>query len=166
MNHSTCSYCGSRLSHEPTAIEEKVYCEFCDMFVTPSVNGQRKDRMVKLDFSPTDYEFVKMTTPQLMTLHTVDLLLLLQFLRDERRNYFNTMRIIKKVAADEEDYRTQEKEAGDQYEMITRKCFVVENILIDRIGYIPRKVTNDMIESIYKRAEHLRNKKQMNIKLS
>jgi hypothetical protein len=166
MNHITCSYCGSRLNQEPNCIDDKVYCSFCDMYVIPSVNGERKERFQKLEFSPADYEFVKLTTPQLMELHTVDLLLLLQFLRDERRNYFSTMRIIKKVAADEEDYKVQEKEAGDQYEMITRKCFVVENILIDRIGYIPRKVTNDMIAGIYQRAEHERNKKLMQIKSS
>jgi hypothetical protein len=164
-NHITCSYCGSSLNKAPAFKEDKVYCEFCDMFVIPSQNGERIERFERFGFVP-GYEQLKMKTPQLLELHTLDLLLLLQFCRDERRNYFSTMRIIKIAAADEADLKKQEEEAGEQYEIITRKCFVIENILRERIGYIPRKVTKEMLSGVLERSENERNQKAMKVKSS
>lgn len=34
-----------------------------------------------------------------------------------------------------------EQESGREYEYLTRKVFVLENIIRERLGYVPRKIT-------------------------
>lgn len=99
-----------------------------------------------------------------MGMHTKTLLHLLRFMRDERRYYFDNMRILKKAASDSpEDFIDGVKMSSDEYERITRKCFVVENILKDRMGYIPKKITDNLLLAYEERCNDPNNKKLMNI---
>ncbi|USK72627.1 hypothetical protein [Peribacillus asahii] len=161
MNNSTCSYCGSSIA-TPFGKPDKVYCGFCEMFVEPSKDGERIERHEKVEF--IGYEHIRMNTPQLMGLQTKTLLHLLKFMREERRAYFDTMRTLKKASSELPEFKEGEKMSADEYEMITRKCFVVETILKDRMGYIPKKITENLLLNFEARCRDPYNEKTMNIK--
>ena len=141
---------------------DKMYCGLCEMFVQPSTDGKRLDRFEKVEF--IGYDQVRMKTPQLMELHTKSLLELLKYMREERRNYFSTMATMKKVSSKIPEYKEGERMSADEYEMMTRKCFVVESILNERMGYIPKKVTEALILNYDKRVQDPYNEKAMVIK--
>jgi hypothetical protein len=163
MNINTCSYCGSSLGTSPIASNDKCYCGFCEMFVEPSVNGERLERFKKEEF--VGYEHMNKTTPELLNMHTKTLLHLLRLMREDRRSYFDNMRILKKAASDSpEEFKDGVKMSSDEYERITKKCFIVENILRDRMGYIPKKITNDLLLSYEERVKDPNNNKLMNIR--
>ncbi|MDW2879699.1 MULTISPECIES: hypothetical protein [Bacillaceae] len=41
-----------------------------------------------------------------------------------------------------DDFRETEEETGENYERITRKMFVLENLIRQRLGYVPRRITD------------------------
>ncbi|MED3561479.1 hypothetical protein [Bacillus xiapuensis] len=163
MNNSTCSYCGSSLASDLFTKIDKIYCGFCEMFVTPSKDGERVENHVKQQI--TGYDQVRMTTPELLEMNTKSLLELLRFMREERRSYFNHMRILKRAASDDPgQFGEGEKMSSEEYEMITRKCFVVENILRDRMGYIPKKITDHLLMAYEQRVSDPYNYRPMIIR--
>ncbi|MEH7547463.1 hypothetical protein V7306_16865 [Neobacillus vireti] len=48
---------------------------------------------------------------------------------EERRNYYNQMRILKRGAAEDPKFIEWDRMSSEEYEMMTRKCFVVEKII-------------------------------------
>lgn len=48
--------------------------------------------------------------------------------------------------------------------MMTKKCFVVENILRERMGYIPKKITDSLLISYEQRCSDPYNERPMTIK--
>ena len=141
---------------------DKMYCGLCEMFVQPSNDGKRLERYKIVEF--IGYDQVKMNTPQLMELHTKSLLELLKYMRNERREYFDSMAMAKLVSGKIPEYKETERMSADQYEMMTRKCYVVESILKERMGYIPKKVTEALILNYDKRVQDPYNEKVMVIK--
>lgn len=156
---NTCPYCGSGV-----AAEDGIYfCGFCQMKgFQPSEDGTRQSRYQLKPY--ISHDDLKKTTPELMTYHTVDLLKVLKMLREERRSYFHLVSVFKKAGNETEEHRQSEKDTGNDYEEMTRKTWVVENILKDRIGYIPQRVTNQLLETVMQRSEQERNMKPMTIK--
>ncbi|MGM0878198.1 MAG: hypothetical protein ACQEWV_26685 [Bacillota bacterium] len=76
MNINTCSYCGSSLGTSPIASNDKCYCGFCEMFVDPSVNGERLDRFKKEEF--VGYEHMNKTTSGRKKLNFLSISLIFQ----------------------------------------------------------------------------------------
>ncbi|MED1205608.1 hypothetical protein [Heyndrickxia acidicola] len=155
----TCPYCGSGVSEKAGV----AYCGFCSMKgFQPVEEGQRQSRYEKKKI--IDHDDIKKSTPELMTYHTVDLLKLLKLLREERRAFFSQLSMIKKGASQLPEYKPLEVQTGNDYENLTRKTWIVENILNDRIGYIPNKITDQLLLTISNRMENDRNRKPMIIK--
>lgn len=155
----TCPYCASELQ----AAADLYYCSFCCMKgMTPAEDGGRRSRYT-MKFS-IGHEDLEKTTPELMLYHTFDLLRLLKFLRDERRSYYHNIKTLRKAGEMTEEFKQLEQEVGGTYEQLTRKTWIVENILKDRIGYIPQKVTDQLLATVEERAEHERNHKLMVIR--
>jgi seryl-tRNA synthetase len=94
------------------------------------------------------------TTSKLMTYHTSDLLKLLRLLREERRAFYTQLSTIKKGASEMPEYKPLAVDTGNDYENLTRKSWIVENILNDRIGYIPNKITDQLLLTVSKRMEN------------
>ncbi|WP_332634664.1 hypothetical protein [Halalkalibacter flavus] len=136
----TCGYCGSEVS----SLDEKhCYCEFCEMKVSRDYvteNGERRNIYFR-DF--VFLEWIERSTPELMMLHTVELLLLLREVRKARSDHFSTLHTFNKVESQEvkEKIREAKSYQGGQYEYLTRKLWVIENIIRDRIGYVPERMS-------------------------
>lgn len=158
---ATCSYCGSGVGGSDDG--GKAYCGFCEMKVTPSVDGQRVERYQPAMF--VDYSQVRMNTPQLMEQHTKSLLELLRFMRAERKSTYDLMSTVRQGAKIEpEKFKGDLKIAGEEYEQITKKVFVVENILRERLGYIPDRITDKMLIDYEKNCLNPNNEKLMTIR--
>ncbi|WP_299833686.1 hypothetical protein [uncultured Metabacillus sp.] len=134
-----CSYCGS---------DNGNYAENCGFCAAPL----KKQR-------PTMKEFVylnqcELPFDQLANFHTYDLLVLLRLVREERSKSYNLMRTVQKapeeVTVDSDTLAFAESE----YRLYTARMKVIEGILIDRMGYKPKRVDDKLLENLRKKVEN------------
>jgi hypothetical protein len=107
-------------------------------------NGERRNIYFR-DFA--FLEWIERNTAELMMLHTVELLLLLREVRKARSDHFGTLHIFNKVESQEvkEEIREAKSYQGGQYEYLTRKLWVIENIIRERIGYVPERMSQPFL---------------------
>ncbi|MGG1571567.1 hypothetical protein [Fictibacillus sp. NRS-1165] len=160
----TCPYCGSEVVRKKRdAYSLGVWtCQLCVMKVNPVEDGARSNKFeIKQMISEDD---CRLPLSELMTYHTFDLLLVLRILRQQRRENFDLMRTIKK--ADSPEYREGEQIAANEYELITRRMWAVENLLLERVGYIPEVISEKYLEKYLERMSEDKNHKPMQFKKS
>lgn len=87
---------------------------------------------------------------ELSKFHTVDLLYLLGYMRKERRENYNLMTTLAKVQHMDPKFKAGNKEAYLLYKQTTDKVKEIESILAFRLGTIPKKVTQDLIDTFEK----------------
>lgn len=156
----TCAYCGSQ-------IQDK-YCSFCKMELTDKYileDGKRLNNAI--DFLPERQGIFK-NTPELLQLETIELLCLLREARQYRSEVYK-LRILthrgKKQAIEEgkdlESMNQIDNSSYDDYEEATRKVWVIENIIKDRIGYYPKKVTENFLSMYLERIERSQKKRMV-----
>lgn len=128
-----CSYC-----EEENSIQDK-NCSFC----SAPLRAKRPKLKELIYLELADLPFY-----ELKDFHTYDLLVLLRLLREERSKSYNLMRTIQKapkeVLVDLNSLRFAEQE----YRVYTARMKVIEGILIDRIGYKPKRVDDKLLESL------------------
>jgi hypothetical protein len=134
-----CSYCGSENR------ENAVTCGFCD---APLKKQRPKIReFVYLDQAELPFD-------QLSIFHTYDLLILLRLVREERSKSYNLMRSVQKapeeVVIDSDTLAFAESE----YRRYTARMKVIEGVLIDRMGYKPKRVDDKLLESLRAKIEN------------
>ncbi|MBZ5753451.1 hypothetical protein [Metabacillus rhizolycopersici] len=134
-----CSYCGSENGQYAKA------CGFCDAFL-------KKERPKMREFVYLDQ--VELPFGELSQFHTYDLLILLRLVREERSKCYNLMRTVQKgselIEIDSDTLVFSEKE----YRCYTARMKVIEGILIDRMGYKPKRVDNKLLESLRVKIEN------------
>ncbi|MCM3089155.1 hypothetical protein M3557_14645 [Bhargavaea ginsengi] len=135
----TCPYCGCELVRQAATY----YCDFCVMQLGPDQIQHNHERLsVRVrDFAPSEY--VAKTTPELMILSTFELLCLLKYVRAERTAMYQLMNTFYKARKQQasDDYRTEEAYSRQEYERMTRKMFVLENLIRKRLGFVPSRIT-------------------------
>ncbi|MGE7954762.1 hypothetical protein [Lysinibacillus xylanilyticus] len=136
----TCPYCGSKLEQQ----SEKYYCNFCVMILSSNQVQRNHERIsVRVrDFALDVY--LDKTTPELMRYSTFELLSLLKYARAERTNIYKLMNTFYNARKQQniEEYKESEEYSGKEYEKITRKMFVLENLIRQRLGYVPHRITD------------------------
>ncbi|MCQ6268611.1 hypothetical protein M1K46_23835 [Fictibacillus sp. WQ 8-8] len=147
----TCAYCGSPVTCQQP---KEWYCSFCEMQLkTEDIqeNGQRKNLLPASQPSLSD---LAKSTPELMQLSTVELLFLLKFARKERADIYQQRYVfIRALKEGADEFSEAEQYTFLEYERTTRKCFVIENLIRERIGYYPTKLTYSYIQSLAARME-------------
>ncbi|WP_068505880.1 hypothetical protein [Paenibacillus kribbensis] len=123
-------------------------------------DGARK----KVIFSVSDVSIddARENTSRLIEWPTNQLIVLLRLVRQERTTRYNSLRIIKKGIEHNGDFQKYAEIAGEDYEYWTRKAWVLENIIRDRSGYFPEKITDDYICKVIAQIEKI-NQKPMRI---
>lgn len=128
-----CSYCGS----ENNKFAED--CEFCGASL-------KKQRPKMRDFIYLDQ--CELPFRELSLFHTYDLLILLRLVREERSKSYHLMRTVQKapegVFMDSDTLAFAESE----YRHYSARMRVLEGILIDRMGYKPKRVDDKLLESL------------------
>ncbi|MCP1137525.1 hypothetical protein NKT34_30150 [Paenibacillus polysaccharolyticus] len=148
----TCAYCGSAVE----TVGNGLYCTFCDMEVYQDdiqINGMRRpvraEKMVMLSAA-------ERSTQELMEKDSYYLTVLLKLVREERKRTYNLLRVVNKGAAllpGESAFKQGQDEGANNYRYWTRKGWIIENILRDRAGYYPAKITDNLLNGILEQVE-------------
>ncbi|KRE46149.1 hypothetical protein [Paenibacillus sp. Soil522] len=134
----TCPYCHLALVLDA----DQYYCTFCQMTVV-SIDVPNDVSRKPLVFDSYFYaDYAELSTPELMKKSTFFLVFLLRLVRQERTDINKHLKLFNKVIdAGTHDYLEAAQESGRTYEWWTRKAWVIENILRDRIGHFPTRIT-------------------------
>lgn len=147
----TCPYCGTFLNKQG-----KYYsCSFCVMALRPEEVQTGHQRLPVRRLTTVLDVHLSKTTPELMKLSTFELLGLLKIARKERREMYDLLQTFRKInAADTEGGMIEEEQfSGSCYQAVTRKIFVLENLLRERLGYVPRQVTTKELQTYLEHIE-------------
>lgn len=159
----TCPYCASELM----ILDATFYrCEFCRMTLhseDTQEGGRRKP--VPEEYAPPE-SWLACSTPELMTFSTVQLIFLLRYARSKRANSYNYVRVFNKARDAKpsllQEYHESVQATGEVYEYWTRKAWVIENILRERTGDFPAKITDRYLSELLARIQEI-NAKPMGI---
>ena len=136
-----CSYC-------KTEQESKKICSFCEADLT-----QKRPQMKQTLSQEEAYQ----TQPELSKYHTYDLLLLLSYLREQRSTAYKTMQSVRKapneVKTSRNDYDELNEYGQEFYREATARKNIIEQILIDRMGYYPKRVDNKLLNALESKIE-------------
>jgi hypothetical protein len=128
-----CSYCGSENGQYAKT------CEFCDAPLKkqrPQLKGFLFLEQAELPFG------------ELSLFHTYDLLVLLRLVREERTKCYHLMRTVQNGSKLIEIDSGTLAFAESEYRRYTARMKVIEGILIDRMGYKPKRIDNKLLESL------------------
>ena len=134
----TCPYCGSELVQQ----DVNYYCDFCVLRLAPD-QAQRNHERISVRIRDFALEvYLDKTTPELMSYSTFELLSLLKYARAERTSLYHYLNLFYKARkqGNTNEFKETEEESGKEYEKITRKMFVLENIIRQRLGYVPHRI--------------------------
>jgi hypothetical protein len=133
---------------------DEYYCLFCTMKLKDEdvqENGKRKNLLPASQPSLSD---LNKSTPELMCFSTIELLFLLKFARKERADIYKQRYIfIRAMNEGAGEFKEAVEYTFSEYEKATRKCFVLENLVRERIGYYPAKLTESYIQTLEARVE-------------
>ncbi|MDR0140187.1 hypothetical protein RFW18_20715 [Metabacillus idriensis] len=156
MNEKTCPYCGSDIRKMN---EFQYFCGFCDMRVNSNKAMQNNERLeVRVREFVADH-YIDKRTEELMDFSTYELLYLLKFIRKERSDMYHYMKTFNRAGELEETnpFEEIEKETARNYMYLSKKMFVVENIIRERLGYVPVRITEAYL---VKYLENIKNDKK------
>ena len=138
----TCPYCGSDLEKTNN---QYYYCDFCVMNISNDRVCENGDRLkVRVNDFVLEKNAYK-TTPELMLLSSYELLYLLRYVRNERSNVYDNLSVINKASKETDQFLEIGKNVGDMYVEYTKRMFVLENIIRERFGYVPTKITDALL---------------------
>lgn len=136
-----CSYCKTETTNTIT-------CDFClaDLATArPKINEL-------LDLS-NHY-----SQPELQKMHTMDLLYVLRRIRADRTDMYKTMQLIRKAPQEAqkavEGYSELKDDGIRMYQEITARKNVIEEILIDRMGYFPKRIDDKLLNALKEKIQN------------
>ncbi|TCN18404.1 hypothetical protein [Mesobacillus foraminis] len=154
----TCPYCGSLVE----LICSQFQCNYCELTLYPEDVQEDGDRKDFLPVSQPSYTELRKSTSELMELTTIELLYLLKFARAERRGiYANRKVFIQALKEGVEECVEGIRYTFNEYEYWTRKCFVLENLIRERMGYIPEKISDSYLDEIITKMKESQQKVMM-----
>ncbi|MFP3420408.1 hypothetical protein R0K30_12930 [Bacillus sp. SIMBA_154] len=148
---NTCPYCGTNLKTEI----DFFFCDFCEMNL--SLDQIQKDgERIQIINREINSAYLNMTTPELMTFSTWELILLLKEARKVRTSFYKR---------NFESKISKGSQEGDEllqsYKLSTKKMYVIENILKVRLGYIPANLNKSFLNNYKKNIENPKYKAKM-----
>jgi len=134
-----CSYCDQENSYESAR------CTFCEAPLKAR-RPQLRDHLF--------LEQCELSFSELSLFHTYDLLILLRLVREERSTCYRLMRSVQKapegIVIDSDTLAFAESD----YRRYTARMRVIESILIDRMGYKPKRVDDKLLASLKAKLEN------------
>ncbi|PFY13876.1 hypothetical protein [Bacillus pseudomycoides] len=147
-----CPYCGIEAKKNHAGVLEEANCNFCGGSLVDENTGYPKLCDIKgerFEFhkiqSNVFIEHVEQPVSVLKTYHTFDLYLLLKEVRSMRSETYYGLRLLNNASEVDDEYKDLAKNQGKDYEYWTRRKFVIENLLLERQGYFPEKITDKVL---------------------
>ncbi|CAI6329678.1 hypothetical protein NRS6107_21165 (plasmid) [Bacillus subtilis] len=140
----TCSYCGTPVHKK----EHLYYCNFCLMYLE---DGYVEEDGERININYREYALesdLDKPTFELMDFPTIELLSLLKIARNKRSSQYDNLSNLNKALEQLEDpseYAESQKECQKKYEFFTKKMYSIENILKQRLGYIPPRIDKALL---------------------
>lgn len=134
-----CSYC-SQVNQD-----KQEHCIFCD--------APLKKKRPELRHYVA-LEHASLPFGELESFHTYDLLVLLRLVREERSKCYNLMRTVQKAPKDVFIDSDTLAFAENEYKAYSARMKLIEGILIDRMGYKPKRVDDRLLESLRMKIEN------------
>lgn len=146
----TCKYCGTNL-YFLGEYEDKAHfhCSYCDLtfeIEETCVNRQRKKAV------PDSYEVnYYRPTKELLKIGTIELFYLLKECRKDWYSIYQLLYKVTNINPNEilisvED--EQVKKLFEEYKTLTKQKFIIENIILERTGYVPEKLTTEFLDTL------------------
>lgn len=140
-----CSYCNTENN------TDNIKCTFC--------NAELHTKRVKYDSNFIVTIAINYDFQRLNAIHTLNLLELLHYVRQERTYAYKNMQSIRKAPqhalnalnVETDVYNEFNEQAQSTYRELTAKKNLVEQILIDRMGYYPRRVDDKLIAKYHQK---------------
>ena len=145
---NTCKYCGQKLKSIGVRGTVPFYeCSFCDLEFP--VHETCVDRQ-RLSVIPEclEHSNIYQTTQQFLQRDTITLY---HVLKEIRSFWFNLKTLLEKAKKQINGDKTLENAVEDmmtEYRVLTKKKFVVENIILERTGFVPEKLTEAFLDSV------------------
>ena len=121
------------------------YCVFCKA----PLNKQRPRLREFIHLDQVELPF-----NELSLFHTYDLLILLRLVREERSKCYKLMKDLQRGSELIEIDKGLLSFAEEDYSSYTARMKVIEGILIDRMGYKPKRVDNKLLASLKEKLEN------------
>jgi hypothetical protein len=171
MELVTCKYCGQELKFLGEH-QDKIYysCSFCEMnFELKDTSSDRKRKMSVPEVY--DENFYTLTTRDFIQCDTITLY---HYLKDIRAYWYSQKTILeglkKMMNKGTSQYDSVNlnkpnkvdnnmlKELKNNYIQLTKKKFVVENIILERTGFLPEKITEDFLSEMIEQGRKASNR--------
>ncbi|MCC2930288.1 MULTISPECIES: hypothetical protein [Bacillus] len=133
------------------------YCNFCLMYIH-NVQKDGKREIIEYRERTSELDLDK-STPELMTLPTIELFYLLRLSRKIRKKKYDQLH---KARVESEGVNESQSVqiTMENYQFFTKKMYVLENILNKRLGYIPERIDNVFLKSYLEKVMISKEKKQ------
>jgi len=105
-----------------------------------------------------DFRDIFKSTLQLLKLETIELLCLLRHARNYRSDVYKLRILGHKAKEDGGNVEHMQMQSYNDYEEATRKVWVFENIIKDRVGYFPQKINDSFLSTYLERIEQSQTK--------
>ncbi|MED1560113.1 hypothetical protein [Bacillus paramycoides] len=163
-----CPYCATPIQVDNDGIVQEA-CKFCGGRIRKQQTG-----MLQICQNGERFEFTKMkqhifleyinqSVEELKQYHTYDLYLLLKEVREARSQTYYGLQLLNKASKKEKTLQVTANETGGEYEYYTRKAWVIENILLERQGFFPEKITARVLQYM---EEQIQKSKKKPMKIS
>lgn len=142
----TCKYCGTELIFEGEFKEVKYFsCTFCEMdFTEEETSFDRKRKQFVPEY--VDPSAV-LTTKQMLKTDTITLFYSLRETNKMWFHYKSTLERYNKIELDEETKKMLHP-IKDEYYKVTKQKFALENIILERTGFLPKKITEEFLNGL------------------
>lgn len=158
----TCKYCGQQLQFIGERVEEFYFdCTFCEMtFTLYETSAERKRKM-----SVPEYINIISTYATTKDFLACDTITLYYTLKDVRGFWYHLKSLLENSKihitenqipqSNDSDMEMDEviRELKKEYMIITKKKFVIENIILERTGFLQNKITEDFLNDIYEQGK-------------
>lgn len=164
----TCPFCATEVEVDELGMSYEHHCNFCGAeLIEPltgrsliNINGQRLCSKKVSDFLTIDHAIKPVY--ELKTYHTYDLIECLRLVRTERTKAYDLLKDLNRVIDTEgtegEEYRKAASFQGKEYESWTRRMWVLENLITERMGYFPERITDEMLIKYKEKSKEVNNK--------
>jgi hypothetical protein len=145
---NTCKYCGQKLRSIGARDNVPYYaCSFCEMeFAVQETCVDRKRLAVIPEY--LDHSNIYQTTQQFLERDTITLYHVLKEIRSFWYNLKTLLEKAKKQLNGDVTLKNALEDMMNEYRVLTKKKFVVENIILERTGFLPEKLTEAFLESV------------------
>lgn len=139
----TCKYCGGNLTflgyHQQKGLNY-FSCDYCDLIFDEKEISKNRERRKSVPES-YDYYYNK-KTKDFLQLNTIELF---HMLKDCRKDWFSLYSLLQNVV---NANQKPDKKLYDEFVYLTKQRYVIENIILERTGFLPEKITGEFLNQI------------------